>query len=351
VGGREFVRESRFEVVSEEKPPCPTPTVTLSASSGAVTTVQGEGWLPGGTVAFTLIGPTQFYINSAPVPDSGKLDFNISMPSVLPGDYDLVFSQDHDGCKLRVRKPFTIVASSKSDTQYPTVSWVKPVGNDGVYEASSGTVELEVSATYNADIGLAGVNFERWDDVNQRMIVISSDSSPPYQASVEVNTLNIGWNQIRAVAVDTAYNRGVALIGIYRQRGEGPSCPTPTVKLSTSSVKIGDTIMVEGKDWLPGGKVALIISPDPADNPGATQINMGSVPVSESGEWQSSFAVPERPPGGYDLIFSEVHNGCLLHVTKRFTSDSMCGQGQFATEFTPGGNTIFLPALVPFTDS
>jgi hypothetical protein len=76
---------------------------------------------------------------------------------------------------------------------------------------------------------------------------------------------------------------------------------------------------VWGKDWLPGGKAALIISPDPSDNPGATQINMGSVPVPDSGEWQSSFVVPDTPPGGYNLIFSQLHNGCALNVTERFT--------------------------------
>jgi Domain of unknown function (DUF5011) len=190
---------------------------------------------------------------------------------------------------------------------------VKPVGNDGVYEASSGTVELEVSATYNADISLLGVNFERWDEVNQQMIVIGADSSPPYQASVAVNALNRGWNQIRAVAVDAAYNRGVALIGIYRQGGEEVSCPQPTVTFSPPSGKSGDTITVQGKGWRPGGIVGITLTD------GSTQYDVGSVQVPDSGQWEIGNTVPDAPHGDYNLVVSENHEGCELRITEPFT--------------------------------
>jgi hypothetical protein len=60
---------------AEEEPSCPTPTVTLSASSGKAgdtITIQGRDWLPGGTIAFTMSGPEQYDIASIPVPDSGE---------------------------------------------------------------------------------------------------------------------------------------------------------------------------------------------------------------------------------------------------------------------------------------
>jgi hypothetical protein len=251
------------------------------------------------------------------------------------------------------------------------------------------------------------VAYERWDAVNLRVIGITTDSSPPYQASVEVNALNMKWNEIVAVVEDKAGNKAGEPIMIYRLkpaitldptegfqskvvavRGSGwfpgdkviinlgepaskvgqatvdgdgnftakftvpagaaigeqkviaitandkwgaeavfqvtestekPSCPEPTITLSASSGKVGDTITVQGKDWIPGGAAALVITPDTSSNPGLTQINMGSVPVPDSGEWQSSFAVPDTPPGVYYLIFSEIHDGCMGHVQNLFT--------------------------------
>jgi hypothetical protein len=55
-------------------PSCPEPTVTLSPSSGSkgdTIMVEGQGWLPGGTVTITATGPEQYNVTSVPVPDSG----------------------------------------------------------------------------------------------------------------------------------------------------------------------------------------------------------------------------------------------------------------------------------------
>jgi hypothetical protein len=525
--------------------------------------VQGENWLPGSTVTIVLVEePAQFDVGSVPVPDSGAWESSFTLPDAPPSVYWLAFIENHERCELWVEETFTIEAPS--DTEPPTVSWVKPVGNRAPYPTAGGTAELEVSVTDNA--GIQSVEFVRWDMVSSQFIGISTDSSPPYQASIEANTLNMKWNQITAVAVDTAGNRAEDGIFIYRlnpaitldtpegsrgtkvtvqgsgwfpqdaviisladpantvaqatvdnegnftttftipanavsgvqkviaitanglwgaeasfsvaepdetplpettsygaiaysvslkqsffsmsdtQEGaeegawnrcveagkqagaqfkddcqsavwvangymsiaidfsssdpntwgtgwgatqaeaenaamqscqanggsscqidgtwltsepEGetvggpgfghrksgatpsptptpvplttptptptptpkvdPSCPKPIITLSSSAGRVGDKITVQGKGWLPGGKAALIMSPDPSDNPGATQLNMGSVPVPDSGEWQSSFSVPDTPTGSYYLIFSEVHNGCLLHVQNLFT--------------------------------
>jgi hypothetical protein len=98
---------------STEQPSCPEPTVTLSASSGKAgdtITIQGKGWLPGGTVAFTMSGPEQYDITSMPVPDSGEWAINLHVVDATPpGDYDLVFSENHEGCELTVTQLFTIV--------------------------------------------------------------------------------------------------------------------------------------------------------------------------------------------------------------------------------------------------
>jgi hypothetical protein len=197
-----------FQVTeSTKQPSCPEPTVTLSASSvstGDTVTLQGAGWLPGGTVTSTATGPIKFTLNPLTVPDSGEWEWSFTIvPEFAGGDYELVFSENHEGCELLVQEVFTIEAP-ESDTEPPTVSWVKPVGNREYYPTANSAVELEVSATDNA--GIRSVLFERWDAVNLQVIELSTDSSPPYQAKIGVNTLNIGWNQINAIVEDTAGN-------------------------------------------------------------------------------------------------------------------------------------------------
>jgi hypothetical protein len=92
---------------------CPTPTATLSASSagpGDVLTIQGEGWLPGGTVTITATAPDQTdeIIQTVLVPDSGTWETDIDVIGPPPGNYELVFSENKDGCELRVTTPSTI---------------------------------------------------------------------------------------------------------------------------------------------------------------------------------------------------------------------------------------------------
>jgi hypothetical protein len=133
--------------------------------------------------------------------------------AALPGDYGLVFSENHEGCELTVTQLFTV--ESAADTEPPTVSWVKPVGTGESYPATSGTVEVEVAVSDN--IGIQLLEFYRWDAVNMQLIGLTTDSSAPYQASVEVNALNTEWNEILAVVTDTAGNQAEASIFIYRQ--------------------------------------------------------------------------------------------------------------------------------------
>jgi hypothetical protein len=79
--------------------------------------VQGAGWLPGGTVTFILTGPTQFDIGFLTVPDSGEWGGSFTVPESPADDYDLVLSENHEGCELTVTHPFTI--ESAADTEPP----------------------------------------------------------------------------------------------------------------------------------------------------------------------------------------------------------------------------------------
>jgi hypothetical protein len=108
--------DASITISGQAKPPsCPTPTVTVNFSwgnFGDTITVQGGGWLPGGSVTITATGPTQFDLGSVPVPDSGAWSGNITVPEVPTGNYELVFRENHEGCELVATDPFIIVAQA-----------------------------------------------------------------------------------------------------------------------------------------------------------------------------------------------------------------------------------------------
>jgi hypothetical protein len=290
---------------STEEPTCPEPIVTLSASKlgdefslsgkpGDEFMGWGAGWLPGGTVTFTPIGPktepTEYEVTSVPVPDSGEWESDFIVPdTALPGDYDFVFSENHEGCELRVTFLFTVVAAE--DTEPPTVSWVKPVGNDTVYPTASGTVELEVSATDNAGIEL--VELYRWDDVNQQWIEINIFSSPPYRASVEVNTLNLKWNRMFARVKDTAGNYAAESTYIYRLM--------PTITLDTTLGPADTQVTVQGSGWLPEDTVNINFA-DPANK-------VAQATVDNEGNFTAAFTIPTDAAIGEQKVIATTADG------------------------------------------
>jgi hypothetical protein len=186
--------------------------------------------------------------------------------------------EDSQGNTAQDQVTITLGETEESDTEPPTVSWMKPVGNRGVYPTASGTVELEVSTTDNA--GIQSVEFYRWDAVNLQVIGITTDSAPPYQASIEVSTLNMKWNQISAVVADTAGNKYEDGIFIYRLM--------PTITLDTTEGSRGAEVIATGSGWLPGDTV--IISLGEAANM-VTQAT-----VDNEGNFTAAFTVPATDP-------------------------------------------------------
>jgi hypothetical protein len=124
--------------------------------------------------------------------------------------------EDSQGNTAQDQVTITLGETEAADTEPPTVSWVKPVGTEQVYIATSASETIELEATVTDNVGLGGVSFARWDRVNQQWVEIATFSAPPYQARVEVSTLNMSWNEILAGAIDTAGNQTVARMIISR---------------------------------------------------------------------------------------------------------------------------------------
>ncbi|NTV36961.1 MAG: hypothetical protein HGA53_08410 [Anaerolineaceae bacterium] len=91
-----------------------------------------------------------------------------------------------------------------ADTVKPVLSWNAPVADGQILEVTGGPVTLTVKATDNN--GVARVRFTRWDPEKLVFLELAVDSASPYTLELDTSTLNNGWNQVNAVAYDTAGN-------------------------------------------------------------------------------------------------------------------------------------------------
>jgi hypothetical protein len=74
-------------------------------------------------------------------------------------------------------------------------------------------------------------------------------SSPPYQTSIEVNTLHLKWNRIFARVKDTAGNYAAESTFIYRLM--------PAISLDTPEGSRGTEVIATGSGWLPEDPVII----------------------------------------------------------------------------------------------
>jgi hypothetical protein len=126
---------------TEEKPPCLQATVTFSSPSGKAgdtITVQGKDWYPGGTVDLVTDEPIQFAASAVQVSDSGVWETSFTVPDTAsPGDYQMAFREDHEGCQQTVVQTFTVKEKLSSQsavklnvTQGPAGTKVIATGTD-----------------------------------------------------------------------------------------------------------------------------------------------------------------------------------------------------------------------------
>lgn len=141
----------------------------------------------------------------------------------------------------------TVKLNWVQDNVLPIVSWTAPVMNGQTYNVGSGIVTLATAASDNS--GVAQVSFLRWDAPRNAWVGLGSRTAAPWQTTLDVATLNMGWNQVNAQVWDTMGNYGASpYIWIYRTgasvaspapgdapddgpgpgRGVGPPAPRPT---------------------------------------------------------------------------------------------------------------------------
>jgi hypothetical protein len=145
------------------------------------------------------------------------------------------------------------------DVQAPHVAWVKPVANDQTFQASTGTVNLE--ATASDDVGVARVEFWRFDNAVDEWVLISTDTTAPYTSSIDVATLGMGFNQLTADAYDATDNWRFESIFINR-------APPP----DTEAPQVSWTQPVGNSETFQAHSGAIDLSASATDNVGVARV-------------------------------------------------------------------------------
>ena len=191
--------------------PCNQPTYSIS---GRITDANGN---PIDNATIFASYDDEDYDTSTTADGSYQLS---SLPSatyrVRPSKNGYTFSPDYRTVTVPPDTTSQDFVATPVDTTPPTVSWVSPVTSEGqVYSSASGVVSLEVSVTDDSS-GIAQVRFSRWDAVNEVVVELGAVYSAPYRTSVDVNTLNLGWNEIDADISDNAGNSARTYFWIER---------------------------------------------------------------------------------------------------------------------------------------
>lgn len=101
------------------------------------------------------------------------------------------------------------------------------MGNEQIYTFAGETVQLEVAAS--DDVAIADVHFYRWDAADETWRLLGVAQSAPFRRNLDTSTLADEWNQIVALAYDTAGNESAHVhIWLRRQSDEPQPTITPT---------------------------------------------------------------------------------------------------------------------------
>lgn len=162
--------------------------VTATASDWVGCTSMGvSGW--GHQLATTSIN------------GSGAFSLPFTVPSDAPvGTAQLQFAPT---CTHSAIMPFVGFTVTR-DTSNPSVSWTSPVSDGKRLDVSSGRVSLAATASDN--VGVARVQFLRWDASGGKWVNIAVLGSPPWATKIDVGSLNGQWNQVNVRAWDAAGN-------------------------------------------------------------------------------------------------------------------------------------------------
>jgi hypothetical protein len=139
-------------------------------------------------------------------PSNGDLSFNVD------GDFSYTPDPGFIGSDMftyvafngiNESDPATVIIEVLDQTP-PSVEWITPAPSGEIYDVYENEVYLEVEASDNYQLNC--IEFVHWDAEKKEFVQLGIDCEDEYGITINSNTLNIGWNQIFAQAVDEAGN-------------------------------------------------------------------------------------------------------------------------------------------------
>jgi hypothetical protein len=139
-------------------------------------------------------------------PSNGDLSFNVD------GDFSYTPDPGFIGSDMFTYVAFNGIDESDPatviievlDQTPPSVEWITPAPSGEIYDVYENEVYLEVEASDNYQLNC--IEFVHWDAEKKEFIQLGIDCEDEYGITINSNTLNFGWNQIFAQAVDEAGN-------------------------------------------------------------------------------------------------------------------------------------------------
>jgi hypothetical protein len=110
------------------------------------------------------------------------------------------------------------------DRTAPAVQWTAPVGNDQTQAVATGAVALAATASDN--VGVERVEFWRYDAASVDWVLLGTDTTAPYESSIDAGSLGEGLTYLSADAYDAAGNWRYAEIALNHTATVSPPPPS-----------------------------------------------------------------------------------------------------------------------------
>jgi IPT/TIG domain len=274
------------------KAPNVTPTVTLSASTGAPgkgLTVNGSGW-PAGNTIFVQIGSTTFNTDdvceltasSDGLITGNQPNGNCQVPNVPAGSRTL-FAIDEQSMGTNV--------TGTSFTVTPVLV-VTPANSSAGSPASPGATATIQGHGFAATSTVSGFKFNG-SAVATSPTSIGTDANGNFTSSVTLTSLpSIAAGTYPVTAQDTAPNVGSASLKVY----------APTVTFSPTSGVAGHALTVSGFGWPAGDLVFVQIGSSSFGTDVACELSVGSDGTIAGNQAGNNCAVPNVPKGSEPVV-------------------------------------------------
>lgn len=296
---------------------------------GGTTAVTGLGFTPNtNLVVYTTVnltaGGTQQIVTPATVDGSGNIAVSVTVPqAAAAGNYTVHIGTTVSSSDL-ARATLTVAVPPPSPVGITLTPSNQKAGNNSnvvVHGTGFGAGEA-VAVSYTGNVGGGGTTVVR--------VVGTTDGSGAFSLSLPVPaSIAAGSYTVTATGTNSHATATATLI----VSGQ------PTVTLSPTSVRPGQTVTVVGSNFVPNQPVSL--SMVVALNGGGSTTVSGTVTADGSGNVSGSLVIPGgTAPGTFTLTASQTPNGATYVATTTATVTALVAHITLSSTSVRAGQTV-----------